>query len=62
MQELESNYRERLCKSIRKTDIDELTFLTQGKEDSTSKSVLYKLMFDKEFDSTLVYTCTKLPI
>lgn len=48
MHDYESYFRERLCKSIRKTDIDELTYVTQGKEDSPSKLALYKLMFDAD--------------
>lgn len=48
MHDYESYFRERLSKSIRKDDMNELTYLSQGKEDGPAKRALYKLMFDKD--------------
>ncbi len=41
-------YREKLSKSIRKTDVYECVYYAQGKEDCTAKEALYKLMFDTD--------------
>lgn len=48
MHDYESYFRQRLCKSIRKDDIHEITYLSQGKRDGSAKQALYKLMFDKD--------------